>query len=170
MLKLLPRAGALLLAFVLMVGMVPHMARAADAPPATPAPTPAPAAKPNPADGDPNQPYTVIDGKVDNRIARGYLRYHSYCYTCHGFYANGSSFAPALKDSLKTMTYEQFLDTVANGRHRNTEGNQAIMPSFGFNNDVMNHIDDIYAYIKARSDGAVKEGRPTKIGEEPQPE
>jgi hypothetical protein len=36
------------------------------------------------------------------------------------------------------------------------------MPSFADNPNVMCFIDDIYAYLKARSDGALPRGRPDK--------
>jgi hypothetical protein len=36
------------------------------------------------------------------------------------------------------------------------------MPSLGTNKNVMCYIDDIYVYLKARSDGAVGRGRPAK--------
>jgi hypothetical protein len=36
------------------------------------------------------------------------------------------------------------------------------MPSFGLNPNVMCFLDDIYAYLKARSDDAVGRGRPAK--------
>jgi hypothetical protein len=37
------------------------------------------------------------------------------------------------------------------------------MPAFGTTEDVVNHIDDIYAYLKARSDGAIGRGRPQRM-------
>jgi hypothetical protein len=36
------------------------------------------------------------------------------------------------------------------------------MPAFGTNPNVMCYIDDIYAYLKARSDGKLGRGRPAK--------
>jgi hypothetical protein len=39
------------------------------------------------------------------------------------------------------------------------------MPAFGTNPNVMCYIDDIYAYLKARSDGVVGRGRPAKHAE-----
>ena len=115
------------------------------------------------------KPYKVDpDGTVDWPTFSGFRRFNSECFVCHGPDGVGSSFAPALVDSLKTMTYEQFLDVVTNGK---TEVNTAVqkkMPTFGTNPNVMCYIDDIYAYLKARSDGVVGRGRPAKHAEKSQ--
>src|SRR3954469_6656123 len=118
------------------------------------------------AAADEEKPYKIeSDGTVDWATFSGFRRFNSECYVCHGPDGVGSSFAPALVDSLKTMTYEQFLDTVTNGK---TEVNTAVqkkMPAFGTNPNVMCYLDDIYAYLKARSDGVVGRGRPPKHAE-----
>jgi methanol metabolism-related c-type cytochrome len=115
------------------------------------------------AAADEEKPYKIEkDGTVDWATFSGFRRFNSECYVCHGPDGVGSTFAPALIDSLKTMTYEQFLDTVTNGK---TEVNTAVqkkMPAFGTNPNVMCYIDDIYAYLKARSDGVVGRGQPAK--------
>src|SRR3954468_10529057 len=112
------------------------------------------------------KPYKIDpDGTVDWPTFSGFRRFNSECFVCHGPDGVGSSFAPALVDSLKTMTYEQFLETVTNGK---TEVNTAVqkkMPAFGTNPNVMCYLDDIYAYLKARSDGVVGRGRPPKHAE-----
>jgi methanol metabolism-related c-type cytochrome len=112
------------------------------------------------------KPYKIEkDGTVDWATFSGFRRFNSECFVCHGPDGVGSTFAPALIDSLKTMTYEQFLDTVTNGK---TEVNTAVqkkMPAFGTNPNVMCYIDDIYAYLKARSDGVLGRGRPAKHAE-----
>ena len=110
------------------------------------------------------KPYTVVDGKVDKGTYNGYRRFHGICFTCHGQDANGSSFAPALVESLKTLSYDTFKETVVNGRTITTQaGAPRVMPPFKENADVMKYLDDIYAYLKARSDGAIPGGRPKKI-------
>jgi len=43
------------------------------------------------------------DGTVDFPTFSGFRRYHSDCHVCHGPDGEGSSYAPALADSLKTM-------------------------------------------------------------------
>jgi hypothetical protein len=37
------------------------------------------------------------------------------------------------------------------------------MPSFGLNQDVAENLDNIYAYLKARSDGALGRGHPEHL-------
>ena len=37
------------------------------------------------------------------------------------------------------------------------------MPSFGTDQNVMPYINDIYGYLKARSDGKLDRGRPERI-------
>jgi len=56
-------------------------------------------------DKDGNPTYKVkSDGTVDWYTYSGYRRYHSDCHVCHGPDGMGSSYAPALKDSLKTLS------------------------------------------------------------------
>lgn len=102
------------------------------------------------------------DGTVDWYTYSGFRRYHSTCHVCHGPDGLGSTFAPALADSLKTMTYEQFADIVVNGRKNVNTRSQNEMPSFGMDPNVMCYLDDIYVYLKARADGALGRGRPHK--------
>ena len=99
-------------------------------------------------------------GAVDWASWQGFRRYHDACHVCHGPNANGSTFAPALADSLKTMDYSSFMQVVASGREAERGGTKYVMPAFGSNRDVMCYIDDIYTYIKARSDNAAPPGRP----------
>jgi len=111
-----------------------------------------------------SKPYIVEDGKVDYGTYNGFRRYHNTCHVCHGPDALGSTFGPALRDSLKTMSYSDFLDVVTNGRQAKTAGGEdSVMPSFGENADVMLYIDHIYAYLKARADDAVGRGRPNRL-------
>jgi methanol metabolism-related c-type cytochrome len=105
-------------------------------------------------------PYVIDHGVVDAATGIGYLRYTGNCLWCHGPDENGSSFGPALVDSLKTLTYEQFLDVVTSDRKDVSNSQFKVMPAVGTNASVMCFIDDIYAYLKARSDGAIGAGRP----------
>lgn len=56
---------------------------------------------------------------------------------------------PSLLNSLKTLTKEEFIITLRDGRL--DKG----MQSFGTNQQVMNNIDYLYAYLKGRADGAI---------------
>lgn len=117
-----------------------------------------------------DKPYIIEDGKVDYGVYNGYRRYSSTCHVCHGPDAMGSTFAPALVDSLKTLSYTEFTEVVVNGREAKTAGGQeSVMPSFGENTDVMLYIDHIYAYLKARADGVVGRGRPERLDPENDP-
>ena len=87
--------------------------------------------------------------KVDWMTYSGWRRYHAECHVCHGPNAEGSSFAPALKDSLKTMDYAKFLQVVASGQIRDVAGTKYIMPALGDNKNVMCYVDDLYVYLRA---------------------
>jgi methanol metabolism-related c-type cytochrome len=125
------------------------------------------ASAPTNAQQDEAKPYVIKDGVVDWYTFSGFRRYHAECHVCHGPDGLGSSFAPGLVESLQTLTYDDFLEVVVNGRERIGTSEQSKMPAFGENLNVMCFIDDLYAYLKARSDGALGRGRPKK---EPKPQ
>jgi methanol metabolism-related c-type cytochrome len=108
------------------------------------------------------------DGTVDWSTYSGYRRYHSDCHVCHGPDGEGSSYAPALSDSLKSMSYLDFANVVVNGRKNVNTAQENVMPSFGTNPNVMCYLDDIYVYLRARADDAVPRGRPQKHEEKPE--
>jgi methanol metabolism-related c-type cytochrome len=95
------------------------------------------------------------DGTIDWASYEGFKRYHSECHVCHGPNGLGSTFAPALAESLKTMTYDQFKEVVSSGRV--VPG--GVMPAFASNPNVMCYVDDLYTYLKGRADGALKSGQ-----------
>lgn len=108
--------------------------------------------------------YTVKDGKVDKGTYNGYRRFHGTCHACHGQDALGSSIAPALVESLKRVDYDTFVKTVMEGRQvTDATGAVKAMPAFGQDPNIAKHLDDIYRYLKARSDGVLAPGRPKKI-------
>ena len=107
------------------------------------------------------------DGTVDWYTYSGYRRYHSECHVCHGPDGMGSSYAPALKDSLKTMSYADFLGVVASGRKNVSASQQNVMPAFGDNPNVACYMDDLYVYLRARSYDAVGRVRPAKHEDKP---
>jgi methanol metabolism-related c-type cytochrome len=109
------------------------------------------------------KPYRVEDGRVDRATFNGYRRYGNSCLQCHGPDGAGSSYAPSLVESLKHLSREQFNDVVINGRQNVTQSAQSVMPSFGHVEDVVLYLDDIYGYLKGRSDGAIGRGRPQRM-------
>ena len=109
------------------------------------------------------KPYTIKDGKVDMGTYKGYLYYGDSCMRCHGPDGLGSSYAPNLTDSLKRLSKQEMEETVINGKKEVSQSSDLVMPSFGLNQDVAENLDNIYAYLKARSDGALGRGHPEHI-------
>jgi len=103
------------------------------------------------------------DGTVDWYTYSGFRRYHSECHVCHGPDGMGSTYAPALKDSLKTMSYGDFVGVVASGR----KNGNSVMPALGDNPNVACYMDDLYVYLRARAHDAVGRVRPAKKEDKP---
>lgn len=117
-------------------------------------------------DGNP-APYIAKDGTPGWFVASGYRRYGANCLQCHGPDALGSSYAPSLVDALKTLTYPEFLQTVAAGKQDVNNSSNLVMPAFATNKNVQCYINDIYTYIRARSLGLWGRDQPTKHGDKP---
>jgi mono/diheme cytochrome c family protein len=95
---------------------------------------------------------------VDNDTYQGWKQFELNCSRCHGEYAVGTSFAPALVVSLKdggtVPTKEAFITTVCAGRP--DKG----MPAWCALGLEMDKIERMYLYVKARADGKIGIGRP----------
>ena len=121
------------------------------------------------ADKSGNPTYKISeDGTVDWYTFSGFRRYHSDCHVCHGPNGEGSSYAPALANSLKTISYVDFNEVVTNGRKNVDAANDKVMPSFASNVNVMCYLDDIYVYLRARANDAIPGGRPPKHEDKPE--
>jgi mono/diheme cytochrome c family protein len=99
----------------------------------------------------PDRPlYTVVDGyKVDAETMKGFRAWRAgACDRCHGANQEGLV-GPSLVESLKTLSKEDFVTTVTNGRLEKG------MMRFAENPSVINNINQLYAYLKGRSDGAI---------------
>jgi methanol metabolism-related c-type cytochrome len=107
------------------------------------------------------------DGTVDWYTNVGFLRYSSECLRCHGPDGMGSSYAPALIDSMKHLSYTDFYGIVAGGKKDVSASQDLVMPANGTNKNVMCFIDAIYIYLRARSDDAIGRGRPDKVAPKP---
>ena len=118
-------------------------------------------------DAQGNPTYKVGSDGADWYTYSGFRRYHSDCHTCHGPDGEGSSYAPALKNSLKTMSYADFTNVVVNGRENVTTSQENVMPAFANNPNVICYLDDIFIYARARANDAVPRGRPQKHVEKP---
>jgi mono/diheme cytochrome c family protein len=103
--------------------------------------------------------YKVVEGyKVDAETMKGFRTWRAAaCDRCHGANQEGMV-GPSLVNSLKTLTKEEFVKTVTNGRLEKG------MQSFGSSPQVMENMDQLYAYLKGRSDGAI-----TRAKVEPMP-
>ena len=104
-------------------------------------------------------PYKVADGnKVDVQTLNGWRTWRALaCERCHGAAQEGMV-GPSLLNSLKVLTKDQFRETVLHGRV--AKG----MPNFDGSKMVVENIDNLYAYLKGRSDGAIQPGRLQEIG------
>jgi mono/diheme cytochrome c family protein len=95
--------------------------------------------------------YTVVDGyKVDSATMNGFRAWRAAaCDRCHGANQEGLV-GPSLIESLKTMSKEDFVKTVRDGRLDRG------MVSWAGSKTVMDNIDNLYAYLKGRSNGDIK--------------
>lgn len=98
--------------------------------------------------------YKVVDGvQVDPDTMQGFRVWRqAACDRCHGPEQQGLV-GPSLLESLKTLTYQEFAVTIRDGRLEKG------MQSFGTSEQVMNNIAKLYAYLKGRSDGAIKRAK-----------
>src|SRR4029077_10416091 len=98
-------------------------------------------------------PYTVKDGnKVDARTLQGWRTWRALaCERCHGAQQEGLV-GPALVESLKKLSKEDFHKTILNGRPEKG------MPPFSASKMVTDNWEGLYAYLKGRSDGKIKPG------------
>ena len=110
----------------------------------------------------------AADGTVDWYTYSGYRRYHSECHVCHGPDGMGSTYAPALTDSVKTMSYGDFVGVVASGRKNVSSSQENVMPALGDNPNVACYMDDLYIYLRARANDAVGRARPAKKEDKPE--
>lgn len=98
-------------------------------------------------------PAATAAAPVSRDVYQGWKWYHVYCYRCHGTDANAGVLAPDLKGSVKVLSKEDFFKTVQDGRL--PKG----MPAWGKLLEDK-QVGEVYAYLRARSDGTLKEGRP----------
>ena len=97
-----------------------------------------------------DKPYQVVDGKIDTNTFEGWKSFRGNgCGTCHGGAGQGGA-GPSLTVSLQEkINKERFVETVTNGR------SGTLMRPFKTSPRVMDNLDNIYAYLKARSDGVL---------------
>jgi Cytochrome C oxidase, cbb3-type, subunit III len=118
--------------------------------------------KEKPAEGKPPEakkaglppPYNVVDGfYVDPVTMNGFRAWRAAaCDRCHGAYQQGLV-GPSLITSLQTLSKEDFIKTVTEGRLEKG------MPSFKTSKMVTENMDGLYAYLKGRSSGEITQYR-----------
>jgi mono/diheme cytochrome c family protein len=95
---------------------------------------------------------------VSQTVYDGWKQFNLNCARCHGEDVQGTTIAPHLILSLKPdgpiNTKELFIQTVCAGRP--AKG----MPAWCALGMEMGTIDEIYSYVKARSDAKMSPGRP----------
>ena len=100
--------------------------------------------------------YKVEGSRVDKATFNGWNIYRTEaCGSCHQSTGEGNVSNPNLLLSLKKQTKEHFRRVVIEGH-----GN---MVSFSGNKTVVDGLDDLYAYLKGRSDGAIPAGDLTEM-------
>ena len=102
--------------------------------------------------------YKVEEGyRVDSETLKGFKAWRAAaCDRCHGANQQGLV-GPSLIERLKTLTKEEFVLAVTEGRLEKG------MPSFKTSNMVTSNIDHLYAYLKGRSDGAITRSKVEEI-------
>jgi mono/diheme cytochrome c family protein len=111
------------------------------------------------ADAADTAPYKVAEGnKVDAQTLSGWKTWRAMaCERCHGAAQEGMV-GPSLINSLKVLSKDEFKTTVLKGRIEKG------MPNFDASKMVSENIDNLYAYLKGRSDGKIEPGRLQEIG------
>jgi mono/diheme cytochrome c family protein len=101
--------------------------------------------------------YQVVNGKADARTFNGFRRYHAGCNHCHGPNGIGSTFSPSLVERLPDIG--AFRRIVLYGQRDGA----FVMQGFAEDPNFAPYVDDIYAYLQARADGALGRGRPKRL-------
>jgi mono/diheme cytochrome c family protein len=101
-----------------------------------------------------DKPYQVAEGnKVDKITLEGWRTWRALaCERCHGARQEGLV-GPSLVESLSRLSKDEFKQTLLKGRPEKG------MPNFDASKMVTENIDGLYAYLKGRSDGAIRPGR-----------
>jgi mono/diheme cytochrome c family protein len=102
--------------------------------------------------------YEVQDGnKVDPQTLQGWKTWRALaCERCHGAAQEGVV-GPALVESLKVLSKEDFHTILMNGRPEKG------MPPFNSSPMVNQNWEGLYAYLKGRADGKIQPGRLSAI-------
>jgi cytochrome c5 len=101
--------------------------------------------------------------RVDRATYVGWRTFHGICHTCHAQDAVGSTFAPDLLVRMGQIDKAEFMKALAEG----FKGQVGVMPPWGQDPNVSKYFEELWSYLKARSDGALLPGRPKRLPENP---
>jgi cytochrome c5 len=116
------------------------------------------------------KPYTVECGpdpdeggatvcRVDRNTYVGWRTFHGICHTCHAQDAVGSTFAPDLLVRMRQIDKAEFMKALADG----FQGQVGVMPPWKQDPNVSKYFEELWSYLRARSDGALLPGRPKRF-------
>jgi len=119
---------------------------------------------------DDAKPYTVECGsdadeggatvcRVDRATYVGWRTFHGICHTCHAQDAVGSTFAPDVLVRMRQIDKAEFMKALAEG----FKGQVGVMPPWSQDPNVSKYFEELWSYLKARSDGVLLPGRPKRL-------
>ena len=119
---------------------------------------------------DDAKPYTVECGpdadeggatvcRVDRATYVGWRTFHGICHTCHAQDAVGSTFAPDLLVRMRQIDKAEFMKALSEG----FKGQVGVMPPWSQDPNVSKYFEELWSYLKARSDGVLLPGRPKRL-------
>ncbi|MDF1589403.1 MAG: quinoprotein dehydrogenase-associated putative ABC transporter substrate-binding protein [Gammaproteobacteria bacterium] len=124
--------------------------------------------------------YKIVDGKVDDKTYVGWRVFNTTCFVCHGQDGTGD-IAPNLVERVagmsefkfrKQLLKRYFAKVNLDDPNRRMEFLSQLgeaqaakfkMPTWSDDPYIRSHISELYAYLKARADGALGEGKPERL-------
>ena len=101
--------------------------------------------------------------RVDRGTYVGWRTFHAICHTCHAQDAVGSTFAPDLLARMRQIGKPEFMKAMNEG----FTGQMGVMPPWKQDPNVNKYFEELWSFLKARSDGALLPGRPKRLPEQP---
>ena len=96
------------------------------------------------------KPYQIIDGNIDKNTFEGWRTYNGGgCGGCHGRGGTGGVASNLAESLIIKNDKEKFKDIVTNGYPG------SLMKPHKNDKRVMENLDNLYSYLKARADGVL---------------
>ena len=89
--------------------------------------------------------------RVDRGTYVGWRTFHGICHTCHAQDAVGSTFAPDLLARMRQIDKAEFMKALTEG----FKGQIGVMPPWSQDPNVNKYFEELWSYLKARSDGVL---------------